>query len=147
MDREGETEHRDRPKLGGRAARNTRARRAPAHDERQPLERIILQPLDDGHPCRVELTRGRGRFAPGDDVWLLDERNSDPGVIRRVRCRDQVSGLDPASGPVSKHEPGRWLLDEPQMRTRWAVGRLDFHGHEPSRTPIRLTHRGATVAR
>jgi hypothetical protein len=27
---------------------------------------------------------------------------------------------------VSKHEPGRRLLDEPQVRTRWSVWRLDF---------------------
>ena len=86
MDGEGEAEDGDRAGLLGRAARDPRAERAPADDQRQARELVCAQPLEHGAPGRVQLVGGRRRAPARDTVGLLDERDRDALLQRDLGC-------------------------------------------------------------
>ena len=124
--REREAEHRLGAGRGRGPAGDAGARGAAAGDQRH-LEGELL---DHARPGRVELVRRRGRAPARDAVGLLDERDGQAGLERRVRRALQVRRLDAAAGPVPEHERGARRVDLAQVHPRLAVWRLQ-QPHRP----------------
>src|SRR5207302_1056367 len=118
-------------RLGG-TARDPRARRAPADDERQAAQIVRDQVLDHRLPRRVELMRRCGTASPRYAVRLLDESDRDSRRMRDPRDRDKVSRGDPAAGAVTEDEGASRIVDALEMRPRRAERSVD----------LELLHRG-----
>ena len=126
--------------VGGRAAGDAGARRAPARDQGQPAERIGAQVLDDGRPRRVELARRGLRAAAGNAVGLLDERDAHLRLERRLRRRHEVARRHAAARAVAEHERPAGVLRRVQVRERGPVRRVDLDRGHAARLRIRASH-------
>src|SRR5215218_1028492 len=100
VDGEREAQHAGRAGLPRRAARHPRARGPPAAQHRDGAAYHV----DDRDPRRVELVRGRRRLAARHAVGLLDERDTDPRLVRDPARGDEVRRGHPAAGAVPEHQ-------------------------------------------
>jgi len=102
--RERETHDGDRVGLGGRAARDPRAQRSTAGQEREAVKGAVTQLRDDQGPGRIQLARW-SRTAPArHPEGLLDERDNEPRSVGGLRCANEISRLDSAASPVTEDE-------------------------------------------
>ena len=141
--REREAEHTRRPDRRRRAARDARARRATAGDEREACERARAELLDDRDPGRVELAGGCGRAPAGDPVGLLDEDDGQARVERSARRCEQVGRFHSAARPVTQDEPADGVRCLVEVRGRRSVRRPELSSSRRvarhARSPRRAT--------
>jgi hypothetical protein len=117
LERERQAEHRDGASRFRGAARNPRAERPAADDERQPSQLTFArdQMLDHRRPGSVELASRSGRAAPGNTVGLLDQGDAEPFRKCDVCHGNEVSRAHAACSAVAEDEGGSRLGDRMQM--------------------------------
>jgi hypothetical protein len=123
---EGEAQHSDGADRLRRPTGHARAQRATADDERQVLQLVLAQVVDHGRPRSVELSRRRGRAAPGDAVGLLDEGDIEPFRARDIGGRDEVSRGHASAGTVTEHQRGARLVGPMEMDARPTVRSVEL---------------------
>jgi DNA-binding transcriptional MerR regulator len=131
LERERQTEDGDGIRVLRRPTGNPSAQRAPAGDQRQATELLRAERLDHRCPGGVKARRRGGGALAGDAIRLLDERDGDPVLERRLGGGGQVTRLHSAAGAVAEHERAARSLREAQVRPRKAGGRLDLDDVHP----------------
>jgi hypothetical protein len=130
MHREGEAEHGDSSRLGGGSARDARAERPAARNERELADLVIPELHDDGRPRRVELRGGCRRAPAGNAVRLLDESDRDLLLEGHLLCDDEVGSGYASARAVPEDEERARLVGDVHDHARGAVrcGYLSCHG-------------------
>ena len=126
VQREGEAQDGDCADIREGAARDPRAGRAPAGDDRKPAQRVRAQLLENRRPGRIELVRGRRATTARDPVRLLDERNGVPRGVRSLSGRNEVRRVHTAAGAVPEHEPSHRPVDGAEESSCETVGRVEL---------------------
>jgi hypothetical protein len=132
VDGEREAQDRCRVGLGCGPAGDPGAGRASAGDQRQAVERELL---DDGLPGAVELRGGRRRAAAGDEIGLLDERDGHVARERRLGGGLEVGRVDRAAGAVAEDQRGLWVRRLVERRPGRAVRCVDVHRRDCANEP------------
>jgi Family of unknown function (DUF6308) len=127
VEREGKTQDPARIGGGGGAARDAGAGRpTTCQQEVEAAERALEQLGHDCRPRRVELT-GRSRASPpSDPVWLLHERDADPGRACGFGRGDEVGSFDPAARTVTEYERAGRGFDRMNVSSREPVRSVDL---------------------
>ena len=103
---ECETEHSGRSDRVRGPAGDPRTERPAADDQRQPVELVPGQVLDDGDPGGVELVPRCGRAAACNAVRLLHERDAHASGERDLGSGDEISGGDAPARAMAEDERG-----------------------------------------
>ena len=103
---ECETEHSGRSDRVRGPAGDPRTERPAADDQRQPVELVPGQVLDDRNPGGVELVPGCGGAPTRNAVRLLHERDAHASGERDLGSGDEISGGDASARAMAEDERG-----------------------------------------